>query len=128
MERDEIVQVLKEVREGLAEIRRLFKASPEQAPSALLTFDEAARELKVSSRTVQRAVKAGHMLTCQMMGCVRIPASEIARLKTPTEAKSLSRMKAAPSAHRSQGAERKAAKTEAEKIREARAARRKRQA
>ena len=82
------VEILREVRKELAEVRRLLERGSAGAALVarwplVLSFEEAAERLGVSVRTMRRMVKCGDVLTVEIHGTRKVPVSELERLIVP---------------------------------------------
>lgn len=69
--------------QAVEEMRKLMAGFSKELPT-LLTMEEAARELSVSGRTLQRMVRSGEILASPTRGRLKIASSEIRRIATNT--------------------------------------------
>lgn len=74
---------LEQIEAELRAVRELLAGRTWEEPPKVYDFDEAAKMLAVSERTVRRLAKTGAVLTVLIGSKPRIPVSELRRITTP---------------------------------------------
>ena len=78
---DEIINLLKDIREGLVELKSFVPKVKEEKPDELYTCKRAARFLKKDPATISRMIADGRLTKVEVGGSSGILKSELTKVK-----------------------------------------------